>query len=290
MRKVTARLTVVDIQKMKQAGEPIVMLTAYDATSARLAEAAGVPTLLVGDTLGIMIQGNESTVPVTLDQMIYHSGIVVRNTGNALVIGDLPFLSYHISPEQGLASAGRLMQEAGVSAVKLEGGERLAPTIERMVQAGIPVVAHIGLLPQSVNVIGGFRVQGKDLESAQQLLRDAEAVQAAGAFALVLESVPTPLAQMITERLHIPTIGIGAGPYCDGQVQVFHDLLGLFEGFVPRHAGQYARLSETIREAITHYSDDVKARRFPTDQNGFSMKDDIVAALKIGEDGHAGRS
>ncbi len=280
MRKVSARLTVLDVQKMKTQGQPIVMLTAYDVVTARVAEAAGVPILLVGDTLGIMVQGHQSTVPVKLDHILYHAEVVVRTTETPLVVGDMPFLSYNVSPEQALVNAGRLMQEAGVSAVKLEGGEALAPTIERIVHAGIPVVAHIGLMPQSINVVGGFRVQGKDADSARQLVRDAEAVQAAGAFAVVLESVPAQLAQIITERLRIPTIGIGAGPHCDGQVQVIHDILGLFDDFVPRHTHQYAKLGEAMRAAVAAYVQDTQARRFPTDENSFAMKDEVLAQLR----------
>jgi 3-methyl-2-oxobutanoate hydroxymethyltransferase len=280
MRRLSERLTIRDIQKMKADGQPIVMLTAYDVTSAQLSEAAGVPVLLVGDTLGIMVQGHESTVPVTLEHVIYHAGIVVRNTEKPFVVGDMPFMSYNLSVEQAMQNAGRLMQEAGVSAVKLEGGEALAPTIARIVGAGIPVMAHVGLLPQSVNRFGGFRVQGRDPESARQILRDAQAVQDAGAFAVVLESVPSPLARMITERLDIPTIGIGAGAYCDGQVQVFHDILGLFEGFVPRHTRQYAQVGATIREAIGNYVRDVQTRAFPTEENSFGMKDEVLAVLQ----------
>jgi 3-methyl-2-oxobutanoate hydroxymethyltransferase len=280
MRKVSPRLTIRDIQKMKQERQPIVMLTAYDASSARLSEAAGVPMLLVGDTLGIMIQGHSSTVPVTLEHIIYHSQIVVRTTEAPLVVGDMPFMSYNVSVEQALTNAGRLMQEAGVSAVKLEGGEALAPSIARIVQAGIPVMAHIGLMPQSVNVVGGFRVQGKDAVSARQLMRDARAVQEAGAFAVVLESVPAQLAQMITQQLSIPTIGIGAGPDCDGQVQVFHDILALFEDFVPRHTRQYANVGEIIRTAITDYVHDVQNQQFPKDENSFLMKEEVLAVLR----------
>jgi 3-methyl-2-oxobutanoate hydroxymethyltransferase len=274
------RLTIRDIQKMKTEGEPIPMLTAYDATSARLGEAAGVPMLLVGDTLGMVIQGHDSTIPVTLDDIIYHARIVTRVTKHALVVGDMPFMSYSISPEQALGNAARLMQEAQVSAVKVEGGEYIAPTISRMVQTGIPVMAHIGLMPQSVNKVGGFRVQGNDVDTARQLLLDAQAIEDAGAFAIVLELVPAALAQMITERLHIPTIGIGAGAACDGQVQVFHDILALFDEFVPRHTHQYAQVGDTIRKAIGEFVDDVKARRFPTDANSFSMKEDVLAALR----------
>ena len=277
------RLTIRDIQKMKDQGEPIAMLTAYDATSARISEAAGVPMLLVGDTLGMVMQGHNSTIPVTLDHIIYHAEIVNRVTQRPLVVGDMPFMTYNISPEQALANAGRLMQESGVSAVKLEGGGHIAPTIKRIVQAGIPVMAHIGLTPQSVNELGGFRVQGKEVETAQRLIRDAEAVQEAGAFAVVLELLTAPLAQMITERLHIPTIGIGAGPHCDGQVQVFHDILALFDEFVPRHTKRYARIGDLMREAVADYVNEVQERTFPTQANSFEMKEDVLTALRKAE-------
>jgi 3-methyl-2-oxobutanoate hydroxymethyltransferase len=276
------RLTIRDIQKMKNKGELIAMMTAYDATSAHLSELAGVPMILVGDTLGMVIQGHDSTIPVTLEHIIYHASIVVRTTQRPLIVGDMPFMSYNVSPEQALENAGRLMQEGRVSAVKLEGGEHLAPTIERIVQAGIPVMAHIGLTPQSVNKFGGFRVQGNDVASARQLLRDAHAVQDAGAFAVVLELVPTPVAQMVTEELDITTIGIGAGPHCDGQVQVFHDILALFDAFVPRHTHQYAQVGTVIREAIAQYVEDVKAGKFPTAENSFSVSEDVMVALRAG--------
>jgi 3-methyl-2-oxobutanoate hydroxymethyltransferase len=281
------RTTVRDIQKMKDDGQPIVMLTAYDATSARLSEAAGVPMLLVGDSLGMVIQGHEYPIPVTLEHIIYHASIVARVTKAPLVVGDLPFMTYHVSIEQALMNAGRLMQESGVSAIKMEGGESLAETISRIVDAGIPVMAHIGLMPQSVYKVGGMRVQGRDLDSAQQLIKDAQAVQAAGAFAVVLESVPAPLAQMITEGLHIPTIGIGAGAYCSGQIQVFHDIVGLFEEFVPRHTKQYAHLGAEMREAIAAYVRDVQTRQFPTAENSFTMKDEVLSALRANGSGAA---
>lgn len=274
------RLTIRDIQKMKTQGEPILMVTAYDATSAYLCEAAGVPMLLVGDSLGMVIQGHDSTIPVTLDQMVYHAQIVSRTTQKPLVIADLPFMSYNLSPEQAMSSAARLMQEGGVNAVKLEGGAYIAPTIQRIVQAGIPVMGHIGLTPQSVNQFGGFRVQGKEVDSARRLLHDAEAVQQAGAFAIVLELVPTELAQMITEHLHIPTIGIGAGMYCDGQVQVFHDILGLHPSFGPRHAKRYADVGSMIKEAISQYAQDVAAQQFPTTEQSSTMKHEIVDLLR----------
>ncbi|HLV34342.1 MAG TPA: 3-methyl-2-oxobutanoate hydroxymethyltransferase [Spirillospora sp.] len=274
------RLTIRDIQKMKDNGERIVMLTAYDAVSARVSEAAGVPLLLVGDTLGMVVQGHDTTIPVRLEHIIYHAEIVTRVTQRPFVVGDLPFMTYHISPEQALRNAGRLVQEAGVGAVKLEGGEHMAPTIRRIVQSGIPVMAHIGLTPQSVNEFGGFRVQGKEIKTAQQLLRDAEAVQEAGAFAVVLELVTAPLAQMITEKLDIPTIGIGAGPNCDGQVQVFHDILALFDAFIPRHTRRYANIGDMMRAAIAEYVRDVQSGAFPTEANSFTMNDDVLLALR----------
>lgn len=273
------RVTVRDIQRMKTEREPIAMITAYDATSARLSEIAGVPMLLVGDSLGMVIQGHETTIPVTLDHIMYHSEIVVRSTSRALIVGDLPFMTYNISPEQALTNAARLMQEGRVGAVKLEGGEVMAPTITRLVGAGIPVMAHIGLTPQSVNKFGGFRVQGKDEPAARQLLRDARAVQDAGAFAVVLELVPSPLARLITEQSTIATIGIGAGPDCDGQIQVFHDILGLLDGTAPRHTRQYVNAGALIKQAVTDYVADVQQRTFPTQENSFTMREETVAAL-----------
>jgi 3-methyl-2-oxobutanoate hydroxymethyltransferase len=260
------RLTIRDIQKMKDAGEPIAMLTAYDATSAYL--------------MGMVIQGHDSTIPVTLDHAIYHAQIVVRATEHVLVVGDMPFMTYKVSIEQALTNAARLMQESEVGAVKLEGGEYIAPTIARLVQVGIPVMAHIGLTPQSVRALGGFRVQGKDTHSAEQLLRDAQAVQEAGAFAVVLELIGAQLAEMITNRLEIPTIGIGAGPHCDGQVQVFQDILGLHPSFGPRHSKKYADVGALIQQAIGQYVEEVKAHQFPTTEQSFTMKEEVVAALR----------
>ena len=283
------RVSIRDIQKMKTDHEPIVMITAYDATSARLSEAAGISLMLVGDSLGMVVQGHDVPIPVTLDHIIYHAEIVTRVTQKALIVGDMPFMSYNVSVEQALTNAGRLMQESHVGAIKMEGGEYLAETIHRLTQAGIPVMAHIGLQPQSVFKVGGMKVQGRDLDTARQLLRDAEAVEQAGAFAVVVESVPAPLGELITQKLHIPTIGIGAGAACDGQVQVFHDILGLFEDFIPRHTKHYAELGAAMREAISHYAQDVRERKFPADENSFTMKDDVLAALRLnGTDEHAG--
>lgn len=274
------RYTIRHFQTMKDQQQPITVLTAYDATSARLAEAAGVPALLVGDTLGMVVQGQDSTIPVTLEHMIYHCAIVSRVTETPFIIGDLPFMTYQISTEYALQNAARLMQEGGVSAVKLEGGTEMASTIERITASGIPVMAHIGLTPQSVNQFGGFRVQGRDLASARQLIEDARAVQAAGAFSVVLELVPAKLSALITDILTIPTIGIGAGLHCDGQVQVFHDILALFDDFVPKHTKRYSNIGAQIQSAIQNYKDEVEASQFPTDDNSFTIDDDIIATLR----------
>lgn len=274
------RYTIRDIQKMKNNGERIVMLTAYDATSARIAEQAEIPLLLVGDTLGMVVQGQDTTIPVTMQHMIYHASIVSHVTQRAFIVGDMPFMSYTISAEQAMANAARLMQEGNVSCVKLEGGVTQAPTIKRIVDAGIPVMAHIGLTPQSVNQFGGFRVQGKELESARQLLEDAYAVQQAGAFAVVLELVPAPLAQFISEQLQIPTIGIGAGVGCDGQVQVFHDILTLFDEFVPKHTKRYANIGQAMLTALNAYRTEVQNGEFPTEANSFKVSDDVMNTLR----------
>ncbi len=273
------RTTILEIQKMKRGGQRIPMVTAYDATFARWLERAGIPMILVGDSLGMVVQGYETTLQVTLDEMIYHTRMVVRGTQKALVITDLPFMSYNISLEQALTSAGRAIKEGGATAVKLEGGVRSADAISRIVAAGIPVMGHIGLTPQSVYQLGGFRLQGKDAESAARLIDDALTVESAGAFSIVLETIPAPLAQTITEKLHIPTIGIGAGPFCDGQVQVFPDLVGMFDEFVPRHAKQYAHVGETILDAVKSYIAEVQSGAFPDSAHSFGMED--AASLSL---------
>lgn len=275
----TGRNSIRSIQKLKDDGIPIVMMTAYDATSARLTEAAQIPIILVGDTLGMVVQGYESTIPVTLDQMIYHASIVSRVTKTPLIVGDLPFMTYSIHVEQAMTTAARMMQEGGVGAVKLEGGQTMAPTIQRIVEAGIPVMAHIGLTPQSVATFGGFRMQGKEEHSARQLIEDALAVQQAGAFAVVIELLPTELTQLITNKLHIPTIGIGAGVHADGQVQVFHDVLGLFDTFVPKHTKRYANVAESILQGLSQYADEVRARKFPSDIHSVKMNPDLLERL-----------
>jgi 3-methyl-2-oxobutanoate hydroxymethyltransferase len=275
----TMRMTIRDFQKIKEEDEKIVMLTAYDAFSARVAEAAGVPALLVGDSLGMVVQGRDSTIPVTMEHMIYHCEIVARVTERPLVIGDLPFMSYNINREQAIENAGRLMQESGVGAVKLEGGEYVAKTIEHIVSNGIPVMAHVGLTPQSVHQFGGYRVQGKQVEAARKLIRDADAVQSAGAFAVVLELVPAQVSALVTERLKIPTIGIGAGPHCDGQVQVFHDILAIFSDFTPKHAKRFARVGDVSQAAIAQFMNDVHAGIFPGEENSSLMSDEVLGAL-----------
>jgi 3-methyl-2-oxobutanoate hydroxymethyltransferase len=273
------RIGVTYFQQQKERGRPIVMLTAYDATSARLAEKAGIPVLLVGDTLGMVVQGHDTTLPVTLDDMLYHTRMVVRGTEKAFVVGDLPFMTYNLSPEQALASAARFLQEAGAQSVKLEGGTHMAPTIRRLVDNGIPVMAHIGLTPQSVHRFGGWKVQGKTTAEATRLLDDARAVEDAGAFAVVLELVPIELAALMSQRLRIPTIGIGAGPGCNGQVQVWHDILGLFEAFVPKHTHQYAQIGQAICTALTTYKTEVEQHLFPTSAHATSIDPDLLVFL-----------
>ncbi|MCL4508255.1 MAG: 3-methyl-2-oxobutanoate hydroxymethyltransferase [Chloroflexi bacterium] len=274
------RVSISQIKEMKQRGQRIAMLTAYDYTTARALDEAGVPMLLVGDSLGMVVLGYESTVSVTMEEMVHHTKAVTRGAKQALVIADLPFLAYHLSTEQALRNAGRFIQEAGAQAVKLEGGVKMAETVRRIVDCGIPVMGHIGLTPQSINQLGGFKVQGKTASTAVDLIRDAEALQDAGAFAVVLECVPAPLARLATERLSIPTIGIGAGVHCDGQVQVVSDLLGLFSDFVPKHAKQYVRLADLIKEAATSYSADVTAGSFPTAKESFAMDERVVEEVR----------
>ena len=237
------RVTIRDLKRMKRDGEKIPMITAYDYTSAQLVEKAGIPLILVGDSLGQVMLGYDSTVPVTMDDMIHHIKTVVRGTERAHIVGDLPFLSYHTSVFDALRNAGRLLKEGGAQSVKLEGGQSQAATVNRIVESGIPVMGHIGLTPQSVNQLGGYRVQGKSLKAALQLMEDARALEEAGAYSIVLECVPAPLARMISERVAVPTIGIGAGAGCDGQVQVFHDLLGLYQDFSPPSTPESTRTS-----------------------------------------------
>ena len=274
-----AKVTVSQLAEMKERGEKIPMITAYDYTTGILADAAEIPVVLVGDSLGMVVMGHESTIPVTLDDIIRHTRMVARGNKSSLIVADLPFMTYQVEPAEALRNAARLLQEGGAHSVKLEGGENVAATVRRIVDCDIPVMGHIGVTPQSVNAFGGYRVRGRNVEQARQILRDALALEEAGAYAVVLELVPSPLAQLITDRLSIPTIGIGAGAGCDGQVQVLHDMLGLFTDFVPRHARQYANLGQVIREAFVQYSSEVREGSFPTARESFTMEESILAEL-----------
>lgn len=275
-----SRLTVLDLQRMKAdnaapvdgttPGRKIVMVTAYDYTMARLADAAEVDAVLVGDSLGMVVQGHEDTLPVTLDEMVYHTRCVSRGLKRAHLVADLPFMTYQESPEQALRSAGRLMQEGRAQSVKLEGGERSAPAVRKLVESGIPVVGHVGLTPQSVHAMGGFRVQGRTDAAAERILNDALAIEDAGAFLLVVEGVPSEVAAEVTTRLRIPTVGIGAGPSCDGQVLVCNDLLGFDLSFAPRFVKRYARLEEEAVAAFRAYAREVRDGAFPGPEHSFT--------------------
>jgi len=273
------RITINDVRQMKRKGEKITMLTAYDYSTARIIDEVGIPLILVGDSLGMVVLGYESTIPVTIDEMLHHTKVVVRGTKRAMVIGDMPFMTYHISVEDALHNAARFIQEGGAQAIKLEGGVTVAEKVKNIVNCGIPVMGHIGLTPQSIYQLGGYKVQGKTPETAARLLEDARVLEQAGAFAIVLETVPTPLATLITKSISIPTIGIGAGVGCDGQIQIINDILGSFTDFVPKHAKQYAKLADIIRAAVTEYDKEVKAGSFPTEEQSFSMDESILAEL-----------
>ena len=264
-----ARLTTLKIQAMKDQGEPIAMVTAYDATFASLIDAAGADLLLVGDSLGMVIQGHDTTLTVTKDQMVYHTQMVARGSSRALVVADMPFMSYQASVSDAMRNAGRLIAQGGAQAVKLEGGERAVPAIESIVASGIPVMGHLGLTPQSVHALGGFKVQGRGDEAAEALVEDARRLEAAGAFAIVLETVPGHVAQRVTEAVSVPTIGIGAGVDCGGQVLVCYDLLGLTNGFTPRFLKRYEELGRTVQGAATAFVSDVKSRAFPGPEHTF---------------------
>jgi len=259
LRKVCAP----DLTPMKARGERIVMLTAYDATMARLLDQAGIDILLVGDSLGQVILGLDTTIPVTLDAVIHHTRAVTRGASRALVVADMPFLTYQVSAEEALRNAARLFQEGGAAAVKLEGGRSVAEAVRRLTAAGLPVMGHVGLTPQHVHRLGGMRQQAREEEAAQELIRDALALEDAGAFAVVVEAVPDAVAEAVTSRLKIPTIGIGAGPHCDGQVLVSYDTLGLFDTFVPKFVRQYAQLGELIFDAVRNYANDVREGVYP---------------------------
>ena len=263
------KITVPHIVKMKQRGEKITCLTAYDYSFARILDEAGVEMLLVGDSLGCVVQGGANTLAVTMDEMIYHTRLVVRGRKRALVIGDMPFMSYQVGKDEALRNAGRFFKEAGAEAIKLEGGVAVQESIRAIVDAGMPVMGHVGLTPQSVHQFGGYKIQGREKERREAVLRDAVAVEEAGAFAVVLEGIPQDLAGEISQRLAIPTIGIGAGLQCDGQVLVIHDMLGLFDDFVPKFVKRYADVKQTMLGAVKEFVGEVKARKFPAEEHSF---------------------
>jgi 3-methyl-2-oxobutanoate hydroxymethyltransferase len=278
------RTTIQQVKDFKAKGEKFAVLTAYDYTTARIVDRAGIPVILVGDSLGMVVLGYESTIPVTMDEMIHHTKAVVRGSEKAMVVGDMPFMTYHITIEETLKNAARFIQEASAQAVKLEGGVTVADKVKKLVDCGIPVMGHIGLTPQSINQLSGYKVQGRSPEAAKKLLADAQALEAAGAFAIVLETMPAELSAYITSKIGIPTIGIGAGAGCDGQVQVISDLLGLFTEFVPKHAGQYAKLADLITDAVKAYSGDVKNGVFPIAQQSFTMNQNVIDALRTDDE------
>ena len=263
------KFTITDLYQKKAEGRKITMLTAYDFPTAQIVDEAGIDIALVGDSLGMVVQGIDSTLPVTMDEMIYHTRMVSRAVKTALVVGDMPFLSYQAGVDEAVRNAGRFLKEAGAEAVKLEGGTAVAGTIRAIVAAGIPVMGHIGLTPQHVHALGGFKVQGRDEASREKVLADARAVQESGAFSVVLEALPAPLAKEIGGMLSIPTIGIGAGPHCDGQVLVIHDLLGLFDRFTPKFVKRYANLKEQAVNAVKQFKQDVEDGGFPSEEHSF---------------------
>ena len=271
--------TTTSIMQMKNSGHKISMLTAYDYTTARLLDEGGVNTILVGDSLGNVILGYEDTISVTVEDMIHHSAAVARGAKNALVVTDLPFMSYQTSVYDAVVNAGRLMKEGRAGAVKLEGGKEVCPQIKAIVSAGIPVVAHLGLTPQSINTFGGFKVQGKTEAAAKKLIEDAKAVEEAGAFLLVLECVPAKLAKLVTESINIPTIGIGAGAGCDGQVLVIYDMLGMFSDFKPKFVKHFANAGDMIREAVKTYIAEIDDGIFPAEEHCYKIDDEVIDKL-----------
>lgn len=271
--------TVLTFKQAKENGEKVTMLTAYDYSTAKLIDESGVNSILVGDSLGNVILGYEDTISVTMEDMIHHCGAVARGAKNALIICDMPFMSYQTSVYDAVVNAGRLMKEGRAGAVKLEGGQEVCPQIKAITDAGIPVCAHLGLTPQSINAFGGFKVQGKTEAAAKKLIEDAKAVEEAGAFAVVLECVPEALAKLVTEKLSIPTIGIGAGNVCDGQVLVYQDMLGMFSDFTPKFVKRFADIGSVMKEAFRAYDTEVKARTFPSKEHTYAIDDEIIEKL-----------
>lgn len=274
------KVTIHTLRTMKQRGERISVLTAYDYPTALMLDQSGIDMILVGDSLGMVVHGFENTLPVTMDMMIMHCQAVRRGTQRAFLVGDMPFMSYQTSLEEAKRNAGRFLAEGGVDAVKLEGGQHMAETVRALVEIGIAVQGHIGLTPQSVSALGGFKVQGKSLDAARKLIDEARILEEAGAFSIVLEAVPAQLATLVSRKISIPTIGIGAGAGCDGQVLVSHDLLGLFDRFTPKFVRQYAQIGQAMRDAFTAYRDDVQAGSFPASEHSFSMQDEVWQAIE----------
>jgi 3-methyl-2-oxobutanoate hydroxymethyltransferase len=274
------KITITDLQNKKRDGQKITMLTAYDYPMAHLIDEAGIDSILVGDSLGMVVLGYESTVPVTMDEMIHHAKAVRRGTKYAFLVGDMPFMSYQVSKEDAIRNAGRFMKEAGCDAIKLEGGDEVLDVTLAIVNAGIPVLGHLGLTPQTISKLGGFKVQGKDAGAAEKILEQALKLEKAGSFAIVLECVPDKVAKLITEKLRIPTIGIGAGADCDGQVLVSNDMVGLFDRFVPKFVKQYVKLSALISDGVKKYKDEVEKGAFPDAVHSFTIKDEEIEKLK----------
>lgn len=273
------KVTILDLQRKKEKGEKITMLTAYDYPTAMLVDRAGIDIILVGDSLAMVVLGHESTVAVTMDEMIHHCKAVSKGARYPLLVGDMPFLSYQVTVQGAIANAGRFLKEGGMDVVKLEGGQEMASTVKAIVDAGIPVMGHIGLTPQSISKLGGYKVQGRDVAAARKLLDDAVALEEAGCFAIILEAIPDRVAKLITERVSIPTIGIGAGRDCDGQVLVLHDMIGLFDRFTPRFVKRYTNIFPQVIEALESYRDEVLAGTFPTDEHSFHINDEVFEAL-----------
>lgn len=274
------KVAIPQLKDMKQAGKKIKMVTAYDYPTGVLVDKTEIELILVGDSLGMVVLGYDGTVPVTMDDMIHHIRPVVKGAPNTFIVGDMPFMSYNISKEDAIYNAGRIMKEGGADCVKLEGGTVMAPTVKAIVEAGIPIMAHIGLTPQTASALGGFKVQGKDASMAKDIIEDAMALEEAGAFSIVLECIPAPVAKVITEKLSIPTIGIGAGPWCDGQVLVTHDMVGLFDRFVPKFVKQYAKVGDVIVDAFKRYAEEVNTGSFPDMDHSFTMKEEEIKKLE----------
>ncbi len=273
------KVSILDLKSKKEKGEPITMLTAYDYPTGLLLDQAGIDVVLVGDSLAMVVLGHENTVAVTMDEMLHHCKAVARGARNPLLVGDMPFMSYQVDVKEAIRNAGRFLKQGGMDVVKLEGGRDMASTVAAIVDAGIPVMGHIGLTPQTISKLGGYRVQGKDVATARALIDDALALEQAGAFSLILEAIPGPVSKLISGRVNIPTIGIGAGPDCDGQVLVTHDLIGLFDRFVPKFVKQYANVFATIADALESYRDEVVAGAFPGPEHGYDMSKEALRAL-----------